>query len=105
MTAGAVLIFCAAASLLALVRLVRGPGMLDRALAARAALTLAALAAAAAAVARDDAAALDVALGLGFVAAALALAVFKALRHRSLQPPMAALKAQRPPLQTEEPAA
>ena len=79
----------ALASLLLLVRLMRGPSVYDRLLAAHGLFLCAALMAAT--VAARDVRWIDVALALVLVGAVLVVATVKALRTQSFQPPLAAL--------------
>ncbi len=73
---------------LALPRLVNGPTLYDRALAAHAIVFIAALAGAALAIGAGAPRWIDVAIVLVFADLAVAVCVLKVFRHRSLQPPV-----------------
>lgn len=79
----------AAALLLAAIRLLTGPTLYDRALAANAVCVMACVICAAAAVAAGRADWIDVSIALAFALLTLNVAVAKFFRAKSFQPPMA----------------
>jgi len=83
--AAAVLLAMAA---LALPRLISGPTLYDRALAAHAIVLIAALAGAALAIGLGAPRWIDIAIVLVFADLVVAACVLKVFRHRSLQPPL-----------------